>query len=259
MFKEGARFGLLLFFIISGYLYYAFQKVKNGYQPYLRPLPGVAAMEEAVGRATEMGRPVHFTTGSTGFDDENAAQTLAGLSCLSHVAGLCAKYDVRLIVSNRRPEVYPITEEIVRQAYVQASKPEMFRATDIRFFSDDQFAYGAGVLGVISGEKTAANIMLGGFYAESLFFAEAAAAYGNIQIAGTARVSQIPFFVTACDYCLIGEELYAAAARFSESEIEIASLMMQDMLRVISVGLIVIGAIVATFGSDAVKQLILKW
>ncbi len=62
-------------------------------------------------------------------------------------------------------------------------------------------------MGMLSGEKTASNIMLGGYYAESLMFAEAGATYGNIQIAGTASVAQIPFFVTTCDYVLIGEEL----------------------------------------------------
>lgn len=257
--KEGARFAFLAFAVIAIVLDRSYRKVKSGVKPYLRKLPGIVALEEAIGRGAEMGRPVHFTSGSAGFDDEAAAQTLAGLICLSHIAKLCAKYDVRLLVSNRRAEVHPLTEEIVRQSFLSEGKVERFRETDIRFFSDDQFAYGAGVLGVISGEKTAANIMLGAFWAESLFFAEAAATYGNIQIAGTANTAQIPFFVTACDYCLIGEELYAAAARFSDDPAQVATLIMEDVLRVAIVCLIVVGAITVSLGSNVVKTFVLKW
>lgn len=255
--KDGAGFALLTFIFVSVLLYRSFRKVKSGTKPYLRPIQATAGLEEAIGRAAEMGRPVHFTPGSDGFSSATAGQALAALICLSHVAALCAKYDVRLIVTNRRPEVHPLTEEIVRQALLIAGKAESYRPTDVRFFSDDQFAYASGVVGVISGEQTASNIMLGGYYAESLMFAEAGATYGNVQIAGTASISQIPFFVTTCDYWLIGEELYAAAAILSEDPSQIASLMTQDVVRVVVVCLLLLGALTATLGSDAIKTFVL--
>ncbi len=257
--REGGRFAFLMFLFLSAVLYWCYQKVKSGTKPYFRQLPALAGLEEAVGRAAEMGRPVHFTPGSDGFDTGRSGMTLAGTICLSHVAKLCAEYDVRLLVSNRRAEVQPLTEEIVKQAFLSQGKSENYRPTDIRFFSDDQFAYASGVVGLISAEKTASNIMLGGFYAESLMFAEAGATYGNVQIAGTANTAQIPFFVTTCDYVLIGEELFAAAAVLSEDPAQVSTLMMQDIVRVVIVCLITIGAIGATFGSDAIKNLILKW
>ena len=37
---------------------YFIQKAKNGQSIYMRPIPAMKAMEEAVGRATEMGKPV---------------------------------------------------------------------------------------------------------------------------------------------------------------------------------------------------------
>lgn len=257
--KDGAGFALLTFGLLSILLFWSFRKVRSGAKPYLRPLPAIAGIEEAIGRAAEMGRPVHFTPGSDGFNSGTAGQALAAVICLSHISRLCAKFDVRLLVSNRRAEVQPLTEEIVRQAYLSEGKISNFRPTDIRFFSDDQFAYASGVIGVMSGERTASNIMLGGYYAESLMFAEAGATYGNVQIAGTASISQIPFFVTTCDYCLIGEELYAAAAILSEDPAQVASLVTQDIVRVAVVGLLVIGAVSASLGSNAVKSFVLKW
>ena len=257
--KDGGRFAFLAFLLLCAVLYWSYKRVKSGVKPYFRDLSALAGLEEAVGRAAEMGRPVHFTPGSDGLDSGTAGMTLAACICLSHIAKLCAKYDVRLLVSNRRPAIQPLTEEIVKQAYLFEGKPDDYQSTDIRFFSDDQFAYASGLVGVISREKTAANIMLGGYYAESLMFAEAGATYGNIQVAGTASTAQIPFFVTTCDYMLIGEELFAAAAILSDDPAQISTLMMQDIIRIAIVGLILVGVFSSSLGSNAVKSLILKW
>ncbi len=259
VFKDGGRFAYLLLIFLVAVLLYCHKKVKAGFRPQIREIPAFKGIEEAVGRAAEMGRPIHFTPGSDAFNAQTAGMTLAGVICLAHIASLCARYDVRLLVSNRRPEVQPVTEEVVKQAFLTEGKSGAYRPTDIRFFSDDQFAYASGVVGVISGENTAANIMLGGFYAESLMFAEAAATYGNIQVAGTASTSQIPFFVTTCDYVLIGEELYAAAAILSDDPAQVSSLVMQDIVRVVIICLVTIGAVATSFGWHGIKDIVLKW
>ena len=64
-------------------------------------------------------------------------------------------------------------------------------------------------------DRPAAHIMMGYFYAESLLLAETGSTTGAIQIAGTDAFTQLPFFVTTCDYTLLGEELYAASAYLS--------------------------------------------
>ncbi|HHX10374.1 MAG TPA: hypothetical protein GX729_03225 [Firmicutes bacterium] len=212
--------------------------------PELYQVPGLEAMDEAIGRCTEMGRPLHFSPGIAGVDD---AQTLAGLSILSYVAAQCAKYDTDIIVTNRRTVVYPISEEIVRQAFIQEGKLQNFKVENVRFISEDQFAYATGVTGIMYREKPAANLLLGGFWAESLVFAEVGATAGAIQIAGTANTHQIPFFVAACDYCLIGEELYAASAYLTREPILMGSIIVQDWGKMFAAICIVLGVILRTF------------
>ena len=56
---------------------------------YLRPIAGIDAMEEAVGRATEMGKSVLYVPGISGLDQ---VDTLSGLIILGHTAGMTAKY-----------------------------------------------------------------------------------------------------------------------------------------------------------------------
>ena len=80
-------------------------------------------------------------------------------------------------------------------------------------------------------EKPAACLYMGKFFAESLILAETGNSIGAIQIAGTASQSQIPFFVTACDYTLIGEEFFAASAYLSQTPELMGGLKGQDMMK----------------------------
>ena len=55
--------------------------------PEIYKVAGLEAMDEAIGRCTEMGKPVHF---SPGIGDLQNAQTLAAMSILGYVAKQCA-------------------------------------------------------------------------------------------------------------------------------------------------------------------------
>ena len=66
---------------------------------------------------------------------------------------------------------------------------------------------------------------------------------GAIQIAGTGSSSHIPFFVTACDYVLIGEEFYAASAYLSDKPELVGGVNGQDMIKMVIIGLILIGVV----------------
>jgi len=223
--------------------------------PEIYKVAGLDAMDEAIGRCTEMGRPVHF---SPGIGDVQNAQTLAAMSILGYVAKQCAKYDTDLIATNRNVIVYSMSEAIVRQAYGEAGKSDSYKLENVRWISDDQFAYATGVTGIMYREKPAANLLLGAFWAESLIFAEVGATAGAIQIAGTAQTSQIPFFVAACDYCLIGEELYAASAYLTKEPVLLGSLVAQDWGKMVGVVLIVTGVILASLKNPALKNLMSK-
>ena len=95
-------------------------------------------------------------------------------------------------------------------------------------------------------ERPAACFYMGAFFAESLILAETGNAIGAIQVAGTAMPSQLPFFVAACDYTLIGEELFAASAYLSGESHQLGSLKGQDVGKVLGGTLMVAGCLLAT-------------
>jgi len=254
MFVENRIFDFWTLLFMTGLMCVYMYLAKKGMKVTVRPIPGFDAIEEAVGRAAEMGKPVHFTPGFGGL----VAATFAGLEVLGYVAKLSAQYDVRLIVTVSQPETYAVTEQVMRQSYLEAGKPEAYRPEDCRFISSDQWAYASGVIGVLLREQVASNIMIGQFAAEALILAEAGNTVGAIQIAGTTNAYQIPFFVVACDYVILGDEMFAASAHFAKNELHLGSLRAEDIIKAVSIGLMIIGAVSVTLGSTGIKTLMAK-
>lgn len=219
---------------------------RTGKPLFIRKIAGLNAVDEAIGRATEIGRKVLYVPGIQSVSD---IQTVASLAILGHVARATARYGTDLDVPNRDPLTFVSARETVRSAYLAEGRPDLYREEMVNYVTYDQFAYTAAVSGRMVREKPAANFLIGHFFAESLILAETGQASGAIQIAGTADPSQLPFFVAACDYTLIGEELYAAGAYLSREPVLLGSIRGQDIAKGLLLLFGIVGIVAATFGS----------
>ena len=236
------RIGSLVILLILASFTIIYLRLAKTRTLFIRKLPALDAVDEAIGRATEMGRPVSYVPGLGGID---ALETMCGMVILGEVATRCANLDTKLIVLNRNVLVQPATAGIVRDAYKAAGKAEKFTEETVRYIAPDQFAFAAGALGIFKREKPAANMLIGRFWAESLELAEVGNEVGAIQIAGSSSMAQVPFLVAATDYCLIGEELYAAAAYIGHDPVLTGSIAGQDWGKVLALILMVVGVISA--------------
>ena len=205
---------------------------------YLRRIAGLDAVDEAIGRATEMGRPIFYICG---LDPMTTVSTIAATNLLGHVARHVAKYESQLKVPCFDPIVMSVCQEMVRQAYYEAGRPDNYNPDNVFFLTNDQFSYVAAVNGMMVRERPAANFFFGYFYAESLLLGEVGQSTGAIQIAGTDANVQIPFFITSCDYTLIGEELYAASAYISREPKLLGSIKASDFAKAIILGVLSLG------------------
>jgi hypothetical protein len=212
---------------------------------FIRRIPGVDAIEDAIGRSTEMGRPVLYVTGTEEIQD---IQTMASLLILGHVAQMTAEYDTEIKVANLYPLTMVVAEEIVRQGYSNAGRIDAHKPENVMFITSEQFAYAAAINGMILRDKPATNIFLGRFFAESLLLSETGYLVGAVQIAGTAEFTQLPFFIAACDYTLIGEELYATSAYLTREPVLMAQLKAGDVMKLLIMATIIIGVALATLG-----------
>ena len=247
---EWINFDLLnLFFIalVFGAAVIVFIRLaKKGRKLFIRKIAGLEAVDEAIGRATEMGRPILYIPGIHDMDD---VQTLASLTILGHVASKVADYDIKINMPVSRSLVMTAARETIKASYMSAGRPDGYSDDMVNYITDEQFGYVAAVDGIMVREKPATIFLLGAFFAESLILAETGNHVGAIQIAGTARPAQLPFFIAACDFTLIGEELFAASAYLSGEPGQLGSLKGQDVGKGIAMVIIVLGVISATLSA----------
>jgi hypothetical protein len=215
----------------------------------VRRIAALEAVDDAVGRATEMGRPVLFIAG---IQDMDNVQTVAGITVLSRVSKTAAEYDATVEVPTSRSLVMEAAREAVQASYLSAGRSDSYNPDLIRYITDEQFGFVAYVSGRMVRERPAACFYMGCFFAESLIFAETGNSIGAIQIAGTAESAQLPFFVAACDYTLIGEEFFAASAYLSGEPLQIGSLRGQDVCKAAAGGFIIAGVAAKTLAAVGV-------
>jgi len=259
-FKRFKLNNLVFALAFSGIVLAFIQIARRNPNLFIRRIAGLEAVDEAIGRATEMGRSVYFVHGLGSMGE---LATIAAVNVLSRVARRAADYDTRITVTNINPIVMAVSQEVVQQAYTEAGRPDAYDPDDVALSATSQFSYAAAVTGRMVRERPAAIFLIGSFMAESLLLSETGASTGAIQVAGTDSEHQLPFFITTCDYTLIGEELYAASAYLSREPRMLGSLRGQDIGKafmmiamVVGVILLTIAVAVAWFDADWITHLV---
>jgi len=234
--------GAILLMILCGAIVHRIAVARRGRPVFVRRIAGLDELDEALGRATEMGRPIIF---SPGFGDLGQMSTYAGLACLEYAVRKAARFGIRVIVPVAGATMFPVTQDIVRDAYTAEGKPELYRADDVLYLSGDQNAFAAAVTGIMERQRIGAAFYFGSYGFESLLLAETGQRVGAIQVAATDSFFQVPFFIAACDYTIIGEELYAAGAYLSREPTMLGSLSGQDYGKVLVGMLLILGILTA--------------
>lgn len=212
---------------------------KGGKDLFIRRIAGLNAIDDAIGRATEMGRPVLMVPGIGPLD----AISVQAVNIFAQITKSAAQFSTPIRLCCAGAPVYAYAQEVIRDVYTAQGMGDRFTPETVQFVSDQQFAFAAGVSGMIHREKVAATFLLGQFFAESLIFAETSNAVGAIQVAGSTQSTQTPFFIAACDYVLIGDEFYAASAYMTRDPVLVGSLVGQDWAKIFVAGLVMVGTI----------------
>jgi hypothetical protein len=254
MIAEGLVSSLIVLLAFTGVLLALLQKTKQGWIPEMKHLPGLDAIDEAVGRAVEMGRPIISNPGLGTL--RGGPVTIAGLSVTAYVARQAARMGAKLIIPISKSELLPVVHETVREIYVSEGVPEAFDPDWIQWLSPNQWAWTCAIQGIAEREKVAANVMIGSFAAEAMILAETFSRLKAFQVGGLTNTYQIPFFVAACDYTLVGDEMLAAGAYLSGDPEQISTIATEDVFKILFVAIILIGAVLTAAGSDAILSLL---
>ncbi|MBX7138373.1 MAG: hypothetical protein K1X83_10340 [Oligoflexia bacterium] len=241
---------LLALILVLPVLYYigVARRTKN---LYVRRIPGVDAVDEAVGRSAELGKPICFSTGLS----QIGPVLYASLGVLFHIARKAARYKNRLLVPQVAPDVMAIVEDTISEAYRREGRISQLDPNAVMYLSDEQFAFAAGYAGLVQREKIASAFLFGSFAAESLILAEAGQQVGAMQVAASVSPEQVAFFICTCDYTLIGEELFAASSYLTKEPVQLGTLYAQDRAKLLFFTMILIGVGIATLSSVCGREL----
>lgn len=242
----------LIFFVAMIIL--TLYNLRSKIAPYIRRVPAIDAIEEGIGRATELGKPIIVSCGMSprGVD----APTVAGLSMLAHSARMCARNDIKLLApmggSDQSYTVMELARDLVESQYQLEGKPEAFNIDDMPFLSGRQFAWASAYCGMMMREKPATNIMVGVQYASAVYISEVGHEVGAMVISGTTYLSNIACLAASSDYVMIGEEMLAAGAYLSKDIGQLATIRTQDIGKLIFLAILALGLVALTAGSSLV-------
>lgn len=227
--------------MVAAFVLFNIMRAKAGTNLYIRRIAGLNAIDEAVGRATEMGRPVLMVPGLS--DTTVNAKTMQAINIFGYVSRVAARFANPILVCCYNASIYAVSQEVIRDVYQQEGLADRYDPDSVRFISDRQFAFAAGVSGLILREQAAATFFMGEFFAESLILAETANSVGAIQVASSTELTQTPFFIAACDYVLIGDEFYAASAFLTRQPVLVGSLVGQDWAKLALAAFVLAGVV----------------
>jgi hypothetical protein len=255
MIKSGAIIDLVVLLIFGAFVYISYYVSKQGRSWYIRPIEALIIMEEGVGRAAEMGRPVVMTPGMSGL---NSPLTLAGLSITGEINQQCASIGVKPINITSDASVSLVLEAMVRNTFLSAGKEDEYAPGQyVHWTGGEQFAYATYLMGTIMSEKPATVIFVGNFLSDIMMNAEIGKRVDALEVGGTLDTTAMATMAMVCDSVLIGEEIYAAAATITKDDVLAGSIAGQDWSFVLMLAILVLGIISCLAGIPLLKDLLM--
>lgn len=245
----GVQFQLLVVGVSLIAITITIYRAKQGIIPKIRTIVCLEVMDELIGRAAEMGKSVHFVTGSAPMTGAEAPVVASGLAMLGYVAELCGKYRVPLRYTMIYSITLPVAQDLIKTGYTKGGHPELYNDDMIYYAGESQPALMSEIMRYIYEEKPAVSLLFGPCKYEALNTLGAAAIAGCIQAAGTSRLYYNAFLAACCDYCMIGDEIYAAVAIIKDTPEEKAIIQGQDIIKGLVMLLILCSIILNTSGA----------
>lgn len=239
------------------FMYFTWRAKKSGKGPHIRKIAGLDALEEGVGRAAEIGRPVLWTPGLAQggrLYTADGLELLASISILNEVTRLCALKQVEVVAAVSQSEVLPVVEEATRLGYLKGGKPDLFKLENIVYLPEQ--SYTVAIAGLMTQGKYPFCIFTGPLLHEAIILGEVGQTIGTYAVGGTTKTSQLPFLIATCDFTLIGEELLAAGAYVAKDPGELGGFLGEDIGKVIALILGIVGSITVSLGINTIANLL---
>jgi len=232
--------------VLAVLLFLLTRSVQVGRQVALRPLPALDGLKGQLGRSIESGSPLHVTLGEAGLVNQAAPTSIAALHILDRLAIDGCANSTPPLVTVGEATLLPIAQDSLRHAFQEAGRRGEFAPEQARFIASETtpFIYAGGAASLLQQDRVTGNIAVGRFGPELTLIAEAANSRRLEQLLGTDDPTALAVATAFSPNVLVGEELLAAGAYLSNDAGRLATLQLQDIIRWVIAGGIVLLALV---------------
>jgi hypothetical protein len=201
-----------------------------------------------VGLAVEDGSRMHVSLGKSSIFSPTNSSALIALAALEQISQMSSVSDRPPVATSGDGTLSILSQDTMRAAYRIANAPELFDVERGRLTGPTPLSYVAGALPVIRDERVSTNILVGNFGPEVALLAEASDQKNAFTLGASDALAAQAVLYAVAEESLIGEELYALPAYLQAGPTHQASLRVQDLLRWIIVGLVILAVIFAFLG-----------
>lgn len=244
-FDEVTLVVILATLVIVAITWYYYARSSAGFVPPRRRIPAFDVLKPALGRGAESGHAIHISPGPGEISDRTTvAETAAGLLAAEQLANQAALKGTPILVSSGDAVVHLALRGILRQAYQRAGRAHDYNPANIQLLAhQNATAYAIGVMTLYARQPMAASQMVGSFGHEFLLFGEEGGKRNIPLVMGGTAIATLPMMMTTTPSLLIGEELFATESYLADTAPPQARLMTQDMLRTVTILLIIAGVL----------------
>lgn len=236
---------VLAMFVI---LLIVFMAIGDRWPVSFRKIAGYEALLEALERAVESGERVHLSLGTGSLIGTDSSAAFAGLVMLTEIAKVTSLSDRPVVVTTGDGAMAIVAQDSLRSAYREAGAIDRYQPISARMLGPTPFSYVANIPILLESEKVSANILAGAFGAEGALAADFSERKQSFVLAGTEDVQSQALLYATAEYPLIGEEIFAGGAYLGVGPAHRASLRVQDTVRFIIVGGILLGLLLNLLG-----------
>lgn len=234
----GLFLGLLIFYLGFGMRWPA----------VFRPIRGYEVLGTSIERAVEAGERVHLSLGTGSIIGTNSAPAFAGLVMLKRIGRVTTLSDKPAVVTTGDGAMTILAQDSLRSIYASAGALDRFHPTSGRFLGPTPFSYFATLPTLLTTEDVSVNVLAGSFGAEGALAADAGERRQSFVLAGTDDVQSQALLYASASHPLIGEEIFAGGAYLNVGEAHRASLRVQDAVRIVVIGAILLGTLLRVIG-----------
>ena len=221
----------------AGLLYWLSARIKSGRRVGLRQLEGYEAIRNQSAKSVETGRGVHFSVGRGSLVGTANPTSIAALSALDYLSGEACASDVPPQTTAGDGTLLVAAQDSLRGAYKNAGRSTDYSPLNAQYLAAENQAmtFAAGVSDVVNRGELGSSLLIGRIGVEVAIMTEAAERGNMEQVIGSDDPTALALAITATDKVLMGEEMFAAGAYLHGEPAQIASLQLQDILRIVAI------------------------